>query len=690
MATTLPPSHYELESDPGTEEEEIIEGSDEDEEELIEEDSSQDERSGKDLFASDLSDSEDDGIRNVIGNIPLEWYDEHDHIGYDKDGNKFMRPARPDLVQQFLDIQEGKGLRTVWDDLHGESVEFTPEQMQIVKNIQKMKYPHASFDPYPEYNDYFSSKTLTMPVKCAPPKKSSFTPSKSQAKMVLRYVKAIRSGQLQLLKPKTPTTNYLLWDDSGHVIGDVAKRSQYIPPPKPALPGHVESYNPPEEFIPTEQELAEWAMLDPEKRPVDFIPRKYTSLRTVPQYMPYVEERFERCMDLYLCPRLLRKKTTIDPASLLPELPSPKDLRPYPQRLLYSLDICSNGVRSVDVHSAGLYMAVGDVLGFVTIVEVISGRKVLVFNVSIGNEVKSVPVTSVKWMPNTSNTVLAMTIDDVALLIELSMIVNSENKSVLPDCSQANSFNTEGSSATWTNVDVASIKITSPIKISRNYIKKVILIKPSNSLPIDSVVWHKNGSYFATLSGPNSPQTNLLIHRLSKIKSIKPFKNVSAKVVDISFHPTRPLFFLCTNNYVRIFDVAKSQQTKKLITGSNNLTSLAVHSSGNHVIVSSMDKGVLWFDLELSDKPFKQLQYHKKGVRAVAFNDKFPLFASGAVDGDVHVFHGKVFDALDQNAFIVPLKVLRTESTIRTLCFHPSQPWIISANNDGKISVFIY
>lgn len=36
---------------------------------------------------------------------------------------------------------------------------------------------------------------------------------------------------------------------------------------------------------------------------MNFIPKKYDSLRLVPAYSSFVKERFERCLDLYLCPR---------------------------------------------------------------------------------------------------------------------------------------------------------------------------------------------------------------------------------------------------------------------------------------------------------------------------------------------------------------------------------------------------
>ncbi|RYY35360.1 hypothetical protein EON62_02550, partial [archaeon] len=54
---------------------------------------------------------------------------------------------------------------------------------------------------------------------------------------------------------------------------------------------------------------------------LDFVPRKFSSLRLVPLYANGIRERFERCLDLYLCPRTMRRKMQVDPDSLLPKLP---------------------------------------------------------------------------------------------------------------------------------------------------------------------------------------------------------------------------------------------------------------------------------------------------------------------------------------------------------------------------------
>ena len=50
------------------------------------------------------------------------------------------------------------------------------------------------------------------------------------------------------------------------------------------------------------QKLA-WDAQEPQERKLNFLPAKFKNLRSVPAYARFVQERFERCLDLYLCPR---------------------------------------------------------------------------------------------------------------------------------------------------------------------------------------------------------------------------------------------------------------------------------------------------------------------------------------------------------------------------------------------------
>lgn len=39
---------------------------------------------------------------NRVGNIPMHWYDDLPHVGYDINGKKVLRPARGDELDKFL------------------------------------------------------------------------------------------------------------------------------------------------------------------------------------------------------------------------------------------------------------------------------------------------------------------------------------------------------------------------------------------------------------------------------------------------------------------------------------------------------------------------------------------------------------------------------------------------------------
>lgn len=81
-----------------------------------------------------------------------------------------------------------------------------------------------------------------------------------------------------------------------------------------------------------QEEQASWELLDPEDRP-KFVPQAFDALRRVPMYTNFIKEIFERCLDLYLCPRIRKKRMHIDPESLVPQLPKPRDLQPFPTAL---------------------------------------------------------------------------------------------------------------------------------------------------------------------------------------------------------------------------------------------------------------------------------------------------------------------------------------------------------------------
>lgn len=83
-----------------------------------------------------------------------------------------------------------------------------------------------------------------------------------------------------------------------------------------------------------EERLAAAAEAEEAGEQPPLLPSAFESLRRVPAYGAFIQERFERCLDLYLCPRAKKKRAFLaTPESLLPRLPRPRDLQPFPSML---------------------------------------------------------------------------------------------------------------------------------------------------------------------------------------------------------------------------------------------------------------------------------------------------------------------------------------------------------------------
>lgn len=94
-----------------------------------------------------------------------------------------------------------------------------------------------------------------------PVPKHRFLPSKHEQKKITHLIHLVRSGQLlrdaEARRKKEGPEVFDLWGSSVYVDRREGKSKGHGPPPLPApklaLPGHAESYNPPEEFLFTEE-----------------------------------------------------------------------------------------------------------------------------------------------------------------------------------------------------------------------------------------------------------------------------------------------------------------------------------------------------------------------------------------------------------------------------------------------------
>ncbi len=57
-----------------------------------------------------------------------------------------------------------------------------------------------------------------------------------------------------------------------------------------------------------------------------------------------------------------------------------------------------------------------------------------------------------------------------------------------------------------------------------------------------------------------------------------------------------------------MYNLAEQKLLKTLMPGIRWISCMDVHPSGDHLIVGGYDRKLCWFDLELSDKPYKILR----------------------------------------------------------------------------------
>ncbi|GAA6007315.1 ribosome biogenesis protein ERB1 [Rhodotorula paludigena] len=639
------------------------------------------------------SDSSTEETTNRVGNIPSYWYDDMPHIGYDIDGKKVMRPATGDELDRFLEGVEDAdgGWTTVQDKLHKQDVQLSQDELELIQRLAKAENPDSNYDPYADTIPYFTEQTMQMPLSARPEPKSRFLPSKWEHKKVMKIVRAIRAGRIVPRRPgAAPAPEkprfYALWnaDDT-----PVAPHPMHMPAPKLAPPTHAESYNPPEEYLWTKEEEEEHAQLEKDEQKGKVVPRKFDSLRRVPAYANFVQERFDRCLDLYLAPRMLRRRPKLDikdPSELLPRLPSPQELRPFPTtRSVAYVHPGGVRVRCVSVDPTGMWVATGAEDGEVRLWEAAVGRCAMKWKVGGAGE----PVYSLEWCPDREKSLFAAaTANKIHLIAPLPLLSDAA-------AARTSAFALAGFNAAATDDDGNKIPRPAqpegvawfkPRGVGEREEGRLVEVEvPGHELK--QVTWHKRGDYFATVASPAGARS-VLIHQLSKHHTQAPFAKLKGDVQRIQFHPLKPHFYVATQRHVRVYDLMKQQLVKTLQPGLKWISSLDVHPLGDHVLVGSYDRRLVWHDLDLSTTPYKTLKYHQRALRSVAFHPTLPLFASSSDDGSVHVFHATVYNDLLTNPLIVPLKVLRghdvTESLgVLDIKWHPREPWLVSVGADG-------
>jgi len=628
-------------------------------------------------FYSDSEEEEwDDNTKNRVGHIPMKFYDDYDHIGYNLEGKQVLRPKTADEVDKVLAKEDDPNFwRTVRDVVGQRDVVLSSEEYNLVSSLVKGQYP-LGYDPYQPFEDFYYPDA-GFPILNLPPRKDDFRPlSKWERVKIRKLVHAIKKGWIKVgeeEKPKKKEKTYFnIWDEQ--LEDETKKKRETLPAPKINLPIHSESYNPPPEFLLTDEEKAQLETLDLVDRVIDYVPQKFDSLRKVPAYPELVKERFTRCLDLFLAPRMkVAPKTLQSPSELLPKLQDPETLKPFPtiQSIVYEGH--TGKVRSICTDPTGQWLLSGSDDKTARIWEISTGRCVKVYKLSG-------VVYNVAWNPDPSKCILAISVDEEVILVDHEL-GNEENEQQTAELlSKSVESKDEKSACEWS-------------KASEELRKQGVFYSIRHERSVKQLNWHHKGDYLLAVAPDASNKNTCIVHQLTTRKSQSPFKKQKGQIQYAMFHPSKPLLFVATQIHIKKYNLAQLRLEQKLLSGVKWISCFDIHPGGDNLIMGSYDKRVSWFDTDLSTMPYKILRYHKLAVRKVTYHKRYPLFASCSDDLNVHVFHGMVYSDLLQNAYIQPLKVLRGHKLVDGLgvldvTFHPSQPWLFSAGADSTIRLF--
>jgi len=80
----------------------------------------------------------------AVGEVPLEWYKDELHVGYDRDGRKVIRGPRRDRMDRLLaQADGGAGWRTVYDEYNGQEIVLSKDEFRMIQRIREGRFPHV-------------------------------------------------------------------------------------------------------------------------------------------------------------------------------------------------------------------------------------------------------------------------------------------------------------------------------------------------------------------------------------------------------------------------------------------------------------------------------------------------------------------------------------------------------------------
>ena len=668
--------------------------------------------------AAGSSDDEEANPVNRIGDIPLEWYDGESHMGYGLDGQRLAKTPQSAIDTLLFSVERGniERYKTIIDRMHNnQMISLSSDDLEILHNIQNNRFPSSQYNPYSDLP----------PDDCRIAEdENPFTRGTVSKKVYLPRPRSVpkKAENVEDETSKVPTFDTDIWQDSWKNISP-----RYIAAPPISLPGTSESYNPPLEFFPTESEYAaisaknaETTSLRTEHQPVSF-----DCLRHVPWYANTLAERYQRCLDLFCFPRIKRQKLQIaNPDDLLPRLPAPRELRPYPEILAMEYHGHKAAVRSLSISSTGQWLATGCDDHILRVFEVSTGRLVKQYDLRA-------PVVWVQFGPSAACPYLAAAVENEILFFAASVasVYNSLQEAPEETDKRTRKFQKAFSFAQVhddplrifpedeTDTQSATVD-TRAAPLSEDSLAKFIFPKSSaNGLilsvrfhaPVQTGKIHHAGDYVAVVVPKDAVrQRRVVLLNLETQKALCPFKlrtlcKDGTQVIDCNFFENEPYFLVVTASAAYIFDLEHQSLIKKLRPGvRTSLVAADVHPVSGQVVCSSLgdvQRSIMFFDSTGDEKPLHKFPspFPGSSMLSVMFHRntrRHPLLALGSTAGRISIFHiASLMDSeiVSDTPMLIPLRNLRFQSgsSVVATVFHPILPWIFTSSEKGEVTAWV-
>lgn len=377
------------------------------------------------------------------------------------------------------------------------------------------------------------------PMDNTMPPKRRFMPSKWERMKINKILHAIEMGWIKMDKEEEVEKEEELFDLWGDEFDEPLY--QNLPPalvlPKTKRPNNRESYNPEDKYLMTKEQEKEWKEAHTEDREIEYIPKKYPVLRKIEAYENMLRERFERCLDLYLAPRIKKRKVHMNPDDLLPDLPPPSSLKPFPSFANIYYRGHESRVRAIKVNHAGTHLLSGDEKGFLFMFDVRTSRILKKWKFEDS-------VIAIDWSHNE-----LLAVGEGNRLHLINPLIGTEefiaNLDFLIDESKA-SYNAETAHVLqWNFYD----------RDSDEYLVEGRRISMEFKTDIAQVTFHKKGDYLATVTPRADNKDQVFIHSIKKGKSQRPFMKSKSDIQKVLFHHLKPIIFIATKQTIWVFNL---------------------------------------------------------------------------------------------------------------------------------------